>query len=468
MSNILEEGLNEILRQKNEYIIPENIKKGINIFNTAGNAEIFNIKNNAKIYSTKEELEADHDVEIGTKALVYGHLPFSIKEAENINSLYLPNKITLSNPIDTTHTFTCNADFDLTLIKTSASIDCSITPTMITIQTPEYNIGTGNIPLGFQIYYYSEDGIEFTRDYVNLKESKDVNWNDENNVLSWSDNGMYADISMGFIKKAILKNINFSNIDVTCHEILKTIFPILGGFYEFGQNGYEICKTQVTVANNYDIFPDKIAISSNGETLIGDNTIFDHFNQKDILEGVYNQELIPATSIYYKYYNGYDFYNIATLNSSKRNKIQFIKKAIDLSKINDGCFGTIDNYTALHEDRSEYLLYNSYTNIATFKISVKYRIVITTQYDDNDNNKKGAIVVYNYDTKEVIYHSNEFNDANKCSSDFVGDDYILLYSYLCNSSAYAYVLDLENLNIKTTIFSLSNGYGDARKYLYSK
>ena len=63
MATGLETKLNRILREKNEKIIPENFKAGIQLFDIIGSAPT--------IFNTKEEIEASLDLPDRTFAIVY-------------------------------------------------------------------------------------------------------------------------------------------------------------------------------------------------------------------------------------------------------------------------------------------------------------------------------------------------------------------------------------------------------------
>lgn len=63
---ILEGQLNEILEEKIEKIIPENIKEGVIIFGVEG------INTGPQFYSTVEEMNAETHHPLGTMALVIG------------------------------------------------------------------------------------------------------------------------------------------------------------------------------------------------------------------------------------------------------------------------------------------------------------------------------------------------------------------------------------------------------------
>jgi len=63
MATGLETKLNRILREKNEKIIPENFKAGIQLFDIIGSAPT--------IFNTKEEMEASLDLPDRTFAIVY-------------------------------------------------------------------------------------------------------------------------------------------------------------------------------------------------------------------------------------------------------------------------------------------------------------------------------------------------------------------------------------------------------------
>ena len=69
MSTSLENKLNLILNEKETKILPENIKKGVQIFNIVGTYE--GGGSGVKLFGTQEEMQADTTAKEGDLAVVY-------------------------------------------------------------------------------------------------------------------------------------------------------------------------------------------------------------------------------------------------------------------------------------------------------------------------------------------------------------------------------------------------------------
>lgn len=130
----LTEGLNEILRQKNEYITPENIKKNVQIFNITGSYEGINTSDanatasdilkdktayvngqkiigtlniaapagDIKLFNTIEEMNASTGNEEGDIGVVYNRIVNNIKNIEENDTLNAGLLLTTSIPDDET------------------------------------------------------------------------------------------------------------------------------------------------------------------------------------------------------------------------------------------------------------------------------------------------------------------------------------------------------------------------------
>lgn len=102
----LQNSLNEILRQKNAYLLPENIKKDVTVLGITGTLESGGSgSGDVKLFESKTDMNNwlnihYTEVEDGTKAVVYGELnvwPLMIDEYTQ--SFYVPETIVLNEQV---------------------------------------------------------------------------------------------------------------------------------------------------------------------------------------------------------------------------------------------------------------------------------------------------------------------------------------------------------------------------------
>lgn len=155
--NTLKQNLEEIQRQKFEYIVPENIKKGVQIFDVVGTLETGTSTSGVKLFETQEEMQADITAQEGDLAVVYREEIQNMTSDTQTQYIIFPETVTLPQAI--VGNYTCHIQLkDLTSHYGESSID-------ITIYSPEeVNISILNPPNdSYYINYTSTDGTNYTR-----------------------------------------------------------------------------------------------------------------------------------------------------------------------------------------------------------------------------------------------------------------------------------------------------------------
>lgn len=139
----LKTNLQTILNEKNEKIIPENIKKGVSIFDVTGTYEG---SGGIKQFSTVEEMQADSTAKEGDLAVVYGAIYIPIKPGEQYDNVYCPDIVVLDEALSS----------KITIGSAFSKPYISITSSAATFSFS--GMGTSNAAK-----YTSSDGITYTR-----------------------------------------------------------------------------------------------------------------------------------------------------------------------------------------------------------------------------------------------------------------------------------------------------------------
>lgn len=110
----LKTNLQEILQEKQDKIIPENIKKDVQIFDITGTYEgSGSSTTGVKLFETEEEMRADSTAQEGDLAVVYGNKFDSVHNGTIVNTVAFPKQVVLSSAISSTINglFTYDEDF---------------------------------------------------------------------------------------------------------------------------------------------------------------------------------------------------------------------------------------------------------------------------------------------------------------------------------------------------------------------
>lgn len=143
----LKTNLEQILQEKQNKIISENIKKGVQIFDITGS-----LKSDVKLFETQGEMQADKQSEEGDLAVVYREEIQNMTVDTQTQFITFPETVTLTEAI--TGSYFCM----LRSIDSSAMFDGQIQLTSTMFRFNGYS-ETGMI----EVQYESGDGINYTR-----------------------------------------------------------------------------------------------------------------------------------------------------------------------------------------------------------------------------------------------------------------------------------------------------------------
>ena len=148
----LKTNLEQILQEKETKIIPENIKKDIQIFDVVGTLESSSSDYKIKLFKTEEEMQADKNANEGDLAVIYREEIQNMMVDTQTQFITFPETVTLTEAI--TGSYFCM----LRAADDSAMFDGQIQLTSTMFRFNGYS-ETGMI----RVQYESEDGINYTR-----------------------------------------------------------------------------------------------------------------------------------------------------------------------------------------------------------------------------------------------------------------------------------------------------------------
>ena len=150
----LETKLSQILEEKQNKIIPENIKEGVQIFDIMGTLKSGGSSSGVKLFETKEEMQQDPNANEGDLAVVYREEIKNMTSDTQTQYITFPETVTLPNAI--TESYFCM----LRSIDSSSSyFDGNVMLNQNSFRFDGYS-NTGMI----RISYTSSDGITYTRE----------------------------------------------------------------------------------------------------------------------------------------------------------------------------------------------------------------------------------------------------------------------------------------------------------------
>lgn len=288
----LQNSLNEILRQKNTYLLPENIKKDVTVLNVTGIYEGGGGSGDVKLFETVEGMQADSEANVGDLAVVYREEIQPVTEESKFSSCIFPYTVVLSSK------FTGNIYGSFSEVDSSSGYfngNVQMSRTMF-----RFNGRTGSGSISVQ--YTSNNGITYTRTVGDeLQEfGTTIKWN--------SDYGEFNSIFGNFMK-----------ISANYFEGLYENKP-----YE-DENELHWCDMQ--------------------ESIITDSAITPKFTE-EFIEPTYINDFIDKTRVLSRY-DGDDYlpYLFITMNADK-TKLHGYSRVIDR--------GTYDEYQPVDFDISYY------------------------------------------------------------------------------------------------------------------
>lgn len=146
--SVLQSNLEYILNEKETKIIPENIKKGVQIFDIVGTLE--QGTSGVKLFETQEEMQADKSAKEGDLAVVYRSENDNMKADTQTQFITFPETVVLSEQI--------TKDIYTNLIAVDVSSYFSAQ-----IQLNSTSLNVVSYDLNYDIKYSSSDGLTYTR-----------------------------------------------------------------------------------------------------------------------------------------------------------------------------------------------------------------------------------------------------------------------------------------------------------------
>lgn len=187
MSDKLQNVLDEIKLEKDTYLLPENIKKDVQIFDVVGTLEGASTDVPVKLFHSQEKMTEDLNNlgEVGDLSILYNTEYNNVQSGEIVNTVVFPETVIFSEAISTTITgeFVCIGEEEWNYTVT-------LTPTSY-ISSRTYMTET------IMVEYTSEDGITYTRvtelkdNETLLQADEDAKDNDLAVVYDGSFQGMY-------------------------------------------------------------------------------------------------------------------------------------------------------------------------------------------------------------------------------------------------------------------------------------
>lgn len=238
----LKTNLEQILQEKETKIIPENIKKDVQIFDVVGTLESNVDTSGVKLFETVEEMQADTTAQEGDLAIVYKKEKGNMTVNTQTQYITFPETVTLPEVITQEYNncmlHSPEGDGRMLLI--------SLSPTQFQ--------AAGYIMAGMIIASYtSEDGINYTRTALGGTSGSGIDPNiiDLPNPMDFGTL-MYCDTPD-------LWNDNFG--------YFMQINGDFKGLYEYKiDTGYELVSAQLSLSNSNELLLGRIAYGKNGIT----------------------------------------------------------------------------------------------------------------------------------------------------------------------------------------------------------
>ena len=170
----LQEKLLEIKRQKDTYILPENIKKDITVYGVTGILESGSSgSGDVKLFETVEEMQQDPNPQENDLALVYRTTVDNCTSTSIFNTATFPDEVVLTEPLE---------DYiygSFRAVNTDTWCDSSINIGPEEASWHVYGEGEGDM-FEFNARYSTQDGLTYT-----LTEIRDRDGTISGNTVSW-------------------------------------------------------------------------------------------------------------------------------------------------------------------------------------------------------------------------------------------------------------------------------------------
>ena len=184
----LKTNLEAILQEKQDKIIPENIKKDVQIFDVIGTYEgSGQTTTGVKLFETQEKMQADETAEEGDLAVVYR------SEIQNMTADTQTQYITFPETVILSGAFTDSFSGMLRAVDTSSMFDGNIRLSKTSFRFDGYS-ESGMI----RVQYSSSDGITYTRTRFSGDREDLTNPVDLGTVVQYESMGEEWDDTLGY------------------------------------------------------------------------------------------------------------------------------------------------------------------------------------------------------------------------------------------------------------------------------
>ena len=224
----LQDNLTEILRQKNTYLLPTNIRSGVTILGVTGTLEPGSGGGDVKLFATEQQMQADPEASEGDLAVVYRNELEGITGDSEFSSCICPNEVVLSEAF----TGSISGAFGATDqgVVFAATVEVSSSRFIFSDYVESEIIAQ----------YTSSDGITYTR----------------------TDGGEEL-VEFG---TTIKWESFFGPFNSVIGNFMKIGRMVFEGLYEYKTNQYVIAPTQLTLLAD-KLLPDIIGYGKNGITV---------------------------------------------------------------------------------------------------------------------------------------------------------------------------------------------------------
>lgn len=219
--SILKDNLQEIKTQKDTYLLPENIKKGITVLGITGTYEYSNVR----LFETVDEMNNCDNPIVGNLAVVYGKCYVAASESstfDNQRGFYLPKQIELTQEIANSDQYYLTCDnVNILMTKTDSTF-------VLTIQKE-----------------------------VNDENPDIYTYNIENNVATRQDDSdevIYINSGRGRMWSTVWTD--------ALHQFMCVQKPALFGVYQYSTNGWNLVEAANLTNSPFKIFKNSPAIGS--------------------------------------------------------------------------------------------------------------------------------------------------------------------------------------------------------------
>ena len=447
----LKTNLQEILQEKQDKIIPENIKKDVQIFDVTGAYEgSGSSTTGVKLFETEEEMQADSTAQEGDLAVVYKYKFNNIVAETSYDIVYFPEVVVLNAKVES----------PITIGNIFLKPYIRITSTAASFTMFSYTVT-----------YTSEDGITYTR----------------TDTLGNPLAGIH---------------ISSSNWNDIIGYFIKTLETYFGGVFRYNGEQYVDAPNQLTLNDASYLLTNISGYGPNG-IVTGDDSIYTKLSTSKLDEyyankyGATNEDkyLHPSitgtpTGINLKVIKRSNN-SLNTLENGKHCNCNTIEVPLQYDNTLTNFFFSDKDFiftvAAYTENDVQSLIINKYNNaltlLETYTLEFPYTIKNCVLYNEllyivyYDNSSKFRISVYNIQTQSEI-QSHDLITATSLTNVILAYDEIAQLLYITtqmdssnnNLYRYSYVNNSVETIFSTTGSNMEGGYastcGTSSKHIY--